>query len=95
MKKKMALVEREPYLFNHVNFEAMSSLFGKRLKADVQKTHTRDQIGTKYHYYFTVTIIMGTSQNHGLCKKVISPKIKHNPDWKTLNTRCLQQQHPN
>ena len=57
-KKKIAAVEREPYLFNYVNFEAMSSLFGKRLKADIQKIHTWDQIGTKYHYYLPETTIM-------------------------------------
>ena len=36
-KKKIAAVEREPYLFNYVNFEAMSSMFGKRLKADIKE----------------------------------------------------------
>ena len=36
-KEKIAAVDREPYLFNYVNFEAMSSLFGKRLKADIKE----------------------------------------------------------
>jgi len=48
MKKKIAAVEREPYLFNYVNFEAMSSLFGKttegRCPENTYKGPNRNQI---------------------------------------------------
>ena len=76
MKKKMAPVEMEPYLFNYVNFEAMSSLFGKRLKADIKKIYTWDQIGTKYHYYLPETTIMNKVRIMDYVK-VISPNIKN------------------
>ena len=76
MKKKIAAVDREPSHFNYVNFEAMSSLFGKRLKADIKKIYTWDQIGTKYHYYLPETTIMNKVRIMDYVK-VISPKIKN------------------